>query len=349
MRGKGGIKLYGPYQHRGQWRVIRRQPGKPDTAVPFATKEEALAELSKARGEIEGKTVMAAIDDFDAYLRDNSKSTALREHTRRCLNRITRVKEDGDFLLAHLSPARARRLYQALVIEYAVATHQASLERARTWCAWLQKSGLMPGVNPFEGVEKVGKASKGKPQLRIDESRRLVDHCMSVAAEKPEAVAVLCCLIMGMRVSEVVGLRGRDIDDGGRVIWIDKGKTENAQRHLEAPDFLAAHLTRLAAIAGPESRLFPAWRHWVNRRLADLCDAAGVPAVTPHGLRGTHSTLAVRGGSSSSLVMDALAEAARSMGHGSTAVTSGSYVKPGTSERARAGRVLTVLAGGKRG
>jgi integrase len=59
-----------------------------------------------------------------------------------------------------------------------------------------------------------------------------------------------------------------------------------------------------------------------------ICRFAGTPLVGPHGLRGTHATLAVEAGVTGDAV-------AASVGHGSLAVTAGHYAKAEaiTSER----------------
>jgi integrase len=62
--------------------------------------------------------------------------------------------------------------------------------------------------------------------------------------------------------------------------------------------------------------------------------------VTPHGLRGTHATLATSAGASGELV-------AATLGHASSKVTEKHYIAPGTAEQAKQRRVLKVLQGGK--
>ena len=71
-----------------------------------------------------------------------------------------------------------------------------------------------------------------------------------------------------------------------------------------------------------------------------ICDAAGVPKVTAHGMRGLHSTLAVENGVSAHVV-------AASLGHESSTTTIQSYVKPEAVSGAQQRRVLTVLEGGR--
>jgi len=71
-----------------------------------------------------------------------------------------------------------------------------------------------------------------------------------------------------------------------------------------------------------------------------ICEAAKVPVVTAHGMRGLHSTLALEHGASAHVV-------ASSLGHGSFATTLESYTKPEAVEGAKQRRAMTVLQGGK--
>jgi integrase len=57
---------------------------------------------------------------------------------------------------------------------------------------------------------------------------------------------------------------------------------------------------------------------WVRRHVRRLCKQAGVPTVSPHGLRGTHGRLAVEAGISGDVV-------AASLGHENFNVTTEHY------------------------
>ena len=83
-------------------------------------------------------------------------------------------------------------------------------------------------------------------------------------------------------------------------------------------------------------------RNWPRKWVARICKAAGVPRVTAHGMRGLHGTLAVETGLSAHAVAAAL-------GHESVTTTLQSYAKAGAGASARQEKVLTVLAGGKKG
>ena len=71
-----------------------------------------------------------------------------------------------------------------------------------------------------------------------------------------------------------------------------------------------------------------------------ICQAAGVPKVTAHGMRGLHSTLAVENGVSAHVV-------AASLGHESSTTTMQSYGRLEAAAGAQQRRVMTVVKGGR--
>jgi integrase len=225
----------------------------------------------------------------------------------------------------------ARRMYAAISTgpdAYAPDTHHLSLRYARL--LW----DRIGGVNPWEHVERVGVSTVGKAQLTMDESRKLVTTCLTDG--RPIATATLLCLLLALRAGEVVALVGRDIDDGGRLLHVWRGKTRRARRSLEVPAALQAPLLELARQAGPDGRLFPRSLAWVGYAVETMCDLAGVPVVCPHGLRGTHATLAASAGVTAHVVANAL-------GHAGPAVTRRHYLAPGTEDAATAATLGTRL------
>jgi integrase len=86
------------------------------------------------------------------------------------------------------------------------------------------------------------------------------------------------------------------------------------------PDVLQPHLQKLTEGRTGTDQLFEGMNHdalrwWVKR----LCKAAGLPEVTPHGLRGTNATASMQVNTNPHLVAAAL-------GHESIAVTMRHYV-----------------------
>jgi integrase len=195
-------------------------------------------------------------------------------------------------------------------------------------------------------VRPVGRVNAGKPQLRIDEAQRFVATALDAFddGDDPLTVGALVALLMGLRASEVLQRRVRDVDRGGEILWIDGGKTKNARRYLDVPAVLQPRLLRLCSGRDPESYLLgssaegqPRRRQALWSAVQRLCQAAQVPPVCPHSLRGLWATLGVQSGAVSHAV-------AASLGHGSFSITAKHYAQPEAISGAHTARVMTMLA-----
>ena len=172
--------------------------------------------------------------------------------------------------------------------------------------AFAQREGYVRS-NPFAALPMpVIRVQKRKAQLRIDQARRFIEVGLE-AVNKPSggrrvntpALAALACLVMGgPRAGELVDAQVQDLDDNGRLLWVDKGKTDSARRYLEVPEYLQAPLALLTAGRAPQEPLFPAARRQgpmrklaIRKALRLLLKRAGLPHVCPHGLRGTFMSI----------------------------------------------------------
>jgi integrase len=221
-----------------------------------------------------------------------------------------------------------------------VDTHRNALTLAKTLAQWCAKKGWV-AANPLADIEPIGRRNRGKDQLRIDEARKFLATCEALAKQDDAgAIAAMTLLLLGLRASEVAERVVRDLDDGGRILWVPISKTEAAKRTLEIPANLRPHLQRLARGKDPADRLFTEKdRQWVHYHVKRVCDAEEVPVITPHSLRGLHATLAIKHGSTGHVVASAL-------GHTSfDGVTKRHYVKKGTTEEAASQHVQSVLDG----
>ncbi|HXT97075.1 MAG TPA: tyrosine-type recombinase/integrase [Polyangia bacterium] len=77
-------------------------------------------------------------------------------------------------------------------------------------------------------------------------------------------------------------------------------------------------------------------RHWAYREVIKLCADAGVERVTPHGLRGTASSIAQTAGMLGNVV-------AASLGHTSYQTTKRHYTDPSAPANAQIERVIAAL------
>lgn len=332
MARKARTNVYGPYKRGSRWRIVLKS-GDRQVAHSFATREEADAARAEALAQVEGRTVMQALDDYLRYLCLKGRASSTIDYLR---NAITRMVPDAP--LASIGPGRARALYSAIVEKgYAAATHQNGLAVTATAWDWFIDQGWLT-ANPWEDVEPIGQVARRKDQLSLDESRLFVEVCYREAESAAGPVTVLLAFLLAMRAGEIVALRGRDIDDGGRLVRIERGKTRKAERVLEVPDRMRRLMLRHATAAGPEGRLFPFDRPNVGYWTKKMCRLAAVRRVCPHGLRGTHSTLAVNAGATAHLVAAAL-------GHAGPAITRAHYIAPGSEDRAAADQLMARLDG----
>ena len=190
-------------------------------------------------------------------------------------------------------------------------------------------------------------------QLRISELKQW-DRAALDSADEGEAgaVAALMTYYLGLRCSEIVGLKVRDVDDGATVLWVwadnpEEGKTEAAQRELRIPPFLRTYLLELVEGKEPDDFLFSSMmgrdgrydRTWVLKWVKRICQRAGVRTISAHGMRGKRSSRAIELG----VIPDLLA---RDMGHESTRTTlGGSYVTRAAIEEAERQRRIDAVKG----
>jgi integrase len=353
---QSGQKVHGPYRHGNQWRLIVRSADGSQEAVAYATELAARAQKARLLKEIAGRTVSDAVQEFVVEKRESglrSGTVKVDEFRLRSFFQLDR-EIDGRTMpyaesggrIEDLQPRTCERLYRDLVKSCAVDTHRNSLAVAKTFGAWCVKQGWI-ATNPLADIAGIGQRNRGKKQLRIDEARRLVDVCIRRANEGDEAaVGLLTAFLLGLRASEVTDRVARDLDDNGRLLWIDFGKTRRSRRTLEVPAILRPYLLALAKGRSPDAQLISRTisprtgkkrdRFWLGRHVVRLCGEAGVPVVCTQSLRGLHASVATEAGATSHVVASAL-------GHSSPAVTHAHYIDGATARRVRTRRVVGAV------
>ncbi len=328
-----GGKAYGPYKDKRNgvvtWRVVLVGPGSGRAARSYPTEAAAQEVVNATRRKTQERTVGLALSSYIDYLRIRGNRVRTVKTTTQRLDRL--VKSVQTKPVTVLTGTTARELYESLSKQVAVDTHRNTLSQARTWGRWMVKTGWLK-TNPWADVEAFGERNYGKPQLRIDEARKLWAYLRPRLDGKSE-LATAIVLTLGLRASEVVAITARDIDAGASVLWIERGKTRRARRQLRIPLPLQAPLWKLSQAGG---RLFPHWPKWVLDSCKRCATAAGVEgSVTAHGLRGLHATLKVD-----------IRGIQPDLGHApGSDVTEKHYLQPGTVERATAQHVWEVLDG----
>jgi integrase len=336
-------KVLGPYRNGDKWRLLVFDPHRQ--AKVFDDYETAVRVRDRLLVEIDGRasqTIRDAVADFLAHKRK-----------RGCTERSIRTVRDKlawlplDNTLTSITPQKAERLYLEHTEQVAVATHHASLRFTKALFKWCIKQKHLLR-NPFVDVQPIGKANRGKLLLRLDEAKRLSDFLVVQATQGDyRALALLVQVLLGLRSGEVLNLRKRDLDCGGRRVVIEGTKNDNAKRTVELKDAPMAMelLARRVATLAPDALIFApadqacrASTTVLHKALRRFCKLACVPVVCPHSLRGLNATLAVEAGATCALV-------ARALGHGSDAVTRRHYIAPSALDSARSARVESALLG----
>jgi integrase len=344
----------GPYYDAnvGTYRLVVFEAGRRKS-VSSRTYEEALelkAEIERALKRPGGFAPVPVEEALTEFLEEKRKR-GLKERSLHTLGYKLRYFLPVEQPLSSFTPEQAQSLYDAETERISrfgrvtrAQTHHSVLRMTKLFFRWAVEKKYLAS-NPFDGVKPVGKANAGKEQLRIDEARRLTQVLIAGAQQGEEgAIAAFCQLLLGLRSSEVLARKVRDLDDDGQVLWIPSGKTHNARRRLEVPDALRPFLLKLTEGKGPERLLFggdrsePYFHIWLWRQVKKYCQRANLPRVCPHSLRGLHSSLAVAAGCTSGAVASAL-------GHGNFSVTAKHYVDPDTLRNTTVRRVSGALTG----
>jgi integrase len=336
-------RVYGPYEEPdGSWRLVVIDE-RTRTARRYPTKEEAERDRDQLRAHAAELAATAIEDAILRYKlhkrREGNKERTLDTTTYRLEAFFKGALEDP---VERLTPARCKALYDDLKGRQRNDTHRNTLGQVKTFLRWCVAEKLLR-ASPAEGLRGEGRRSRGKAQLRVSEARRWFEAARALMEQgEAGAVAAAVALLLGPRGSEVTGRVARDLDDEGRLLWIEDAKTASGDRCLEVPDVLRPYLLRLAEGKGPTDPLFPCQgRAWVLAWTKRICQAAGVPVVTAHSLRGLHATLSEACGVTAHVVAQAL-------GHASPEITRAHYTQPAAVDAARQERVLRVLEGGRR-
>lgn len=338
---------------RAPWRlmVIEVRDGEAESrrAAWFDTEQEAedtRADLVGRLVALRRTTIAQAIDQYRDHLVEKGTGEVSYKETRR---RLLAFFAKSDVLVARVTPELAEKLYVAFRQGRSVAYHRAALINARSMFKWAMRAGLI-AANPFAEVEGVGKRARGKLQWTGDEARRFYAHALPLAeAGDRNALACLMALLMGLRSADLCRRVVRDVDLGGAVLRVERGKTERSNRPRHVPEALRPMLVELAAgrpafeplFKTPHTRSGHHTRRWLEQALDKLCAAAGVPRVVPHALKGTAGTILATTGELSERIADHLS-------HEDSSTTEAHYVARGALEDAKTRRGLSVITGGRK-
>jgi len=361
-RPKAPPRVNGPYPDRDgtrfRVRIFHHDLQRQD--LYFHTEKEALAAIAQAKRELQAVQSRTLGDVIREYFVEKERSGRSKPET--CREQHARItvflRKYIELEIAQLTPRRAAALYQEAVERpspktgkpMAAASHRFYLALVKGLFTWAVRKGYA-SVNAFADVPPVGRVEAGKPQLRIEEAKLFIDEALRRYDQKGSELALgaVVALLMGLRAGEVLKRCARDVDRAGQILWIDSGKTRNARRFLDVPAVLQSRLAKIATQRLPAEPLFGfgrtgKFRHrqvfW--RAVGDICQAAGIPRVCPHSLRGLWATLGVQSGAVSHAV-------AASLGHGSFSMTERHYAQPEAVSGAKTARMIEMLSLGSDG
>jgi len=328
-------RVHGPYKHGDQWRVIRVDADGSRGRRSFKSEALALTYIRLFKDETDRRTISMTVDEYIAQLSARGMKSVVTVGYR--LRGLLQTKEH-DRKLASLTPKLAKRLFAERAAKTKTDTQIGELSVASRFATWCVEKGWLPS-DPFAGLEATGERARGEPQLRINEARAFIETALADQHPSQSGLPAAMALLMGLRASEVTNRKCRDVDDNGRVLWIDRAKTRKGDRTLEIPVVIRARLVELVKGRPAEELIFgEVDRHWLAYHVERLRKAAKVVRVTPHGLRGTQASI-----SAGAVSVEHVAEA---LGQTGPAVTRRHYLAKGAEQAGKQRRALTVLQGG---
>ena len=338
-KGNDTMRIYGPYPHGNQFRILIRFENK-QRVQSFGNEKDARAEVRRLRIQAQKQasiTVEKAIANYAEHLRkmglkESSINTADFRLTR-LFNAVLSVP------IGTITPKQAREQYQSLS-RLSVDTRLNMLALAKQFCRVARESGWTESVL-LEDVKPEGRRRCGKKKLTLDESRKYLAACLVLAMSenrnvRQAAIAACMALLFGLRSGEVLGLLAKDIDDNGKILRISSAKTRAGIRSLQIPEWFQPHLASLIEGLPSDARIFPREKTWLHRHCVNMCKVAGVSRVTPHGLRGVHADLSLLAAATPLQVSQAL-------GHTNTGVTFRHYADKGLADQQQHQQAVQTL------
>ncbi|NJP30779.1 tyrosine recombinase XerC [Micromonospora thermarum] len=278
-----------------------------------------------------------AVDEFATHLAQvrNRSAHTVRAYVTDLVSLLDHAVRGGGSSPADLDLAVVRSwLARQRTMGAARSTLARRAAAARTFSAWAHRRGLLP--TDVAAPLASPRAHRELPTvLRADQAAALVEAGVSQVAgpvaDDPDPVRLRDLLLLellyatGVRVSEVCGLDVADVDQGRRVIRVlGKGGRERsvpygvpAQRALDGwlrhgrPRLVGPH-SRNALLLGARGGRLNATT--ARRIVSGYAEAAGLPRISPHGLRHSAATHLLEGGADLRAVQELL-------GHSSLAST----------------------------
>ena len=265
---------------------------------------------------------------------------------RACVNRLTRVL--GSQQLGSLTPLVIQEAYVRLLPNLAPSTmrttHVVFRQALRQAVAWQ----LLP-KDPSDGVSLPALLPKAISRWSAKDTQQF----LRTSTRDPAYALWSVFLDAGLRIGEAQALRWGDVDLDRQVITVSRTMTCTANRRDVIGEYpktaagrrsIPIRTSTVALLRAHQAqqrlrrvKLGPAWhnlnlvfdrgdgrplrRGTVGDRLRSAAKYAGVPPLTPHGLRHTNATLLSAAGVSPKIIAERL-------GHRTVTITLNRYVHP---------------------
>lgn len=348
-----------PYQTKAgrRYRVRYRKPDKSSTDKRgFKTRKEAelfLASItmSKATGDYvdpsAGRVTIAHLGPL--WL--EKKSTAKPSYYRslEVAWRVYVLPKWGAYPVAAIEAADVEAWISQLIKGTAPRERQRGSQKTVPPAQPLSPSSVLRAVGVLAGIlddamragrikRNPARGTDNRPRKESRKIRRYLtdEQVMQLAeaiADPVRSTLVLTLAYTGLRWSEAIGLRVRDVNALRRRLQVRRPQVEIdgifhegepkswERRSVPYPAFLSMAIAHLCEGLGPDDHLFVDERRNLIRQphtesswfLAGL-DAAGIERLTPHDLRHTAASLAISSGANVKVVQ-------RMLGHKSAAMT----------------------------
>ena len=195
----------------------------------------------------------------------------------------------GHMPLSRLTPADVRAVMAVRHEEgYSPRTIRGIVDVLRMILRQAVGDGLL-ARNVAELVKRPQLDSAEPAHFTAKQARRFLDAAKGDNLFSLYAVA----LGTGLRRSELLALVWRDVALDRAVLMVRRSKTAAGVREVPLPPFA---LSALAATPRGPGPIWPVSPWWVTRKTALLCERAGLPRLTTHGLRHTAMTLMAEAG-----------------------------------------------------
>lgn len=349
-----------------RWRVVldigSPEHRKQKSRQGFATKDEAMAWRSEqivARASA-GSPEPVSLQPLDAYLTAwlSGRSDIAAGTMRNYANYLVPIREQlGAIPLGRLTPVQIDAALNAMLAtrsKVAVRYSHRVLKQALRRAVLLN---LIP-TNPADRVKPPREPRRDPVLWSLEDMQTFI----RVNGDRPRWG--LIWMVMAetwVRVSELAALRWSDVDLTRRTISINHSisrdanlkwvlgptKTESSRRTIMISPVLAKRLKAYrGAYQDPDALLFPAdyassgflSEQMIAKRLKEACARAGVPEITPHGLRHNGGSLAYMNGIDIKTISER-------MGHRSITTTLAIYTHLDTRHHLAAAESIGVLVG----